>query len=299
MAWAVYKNGNSITRINLEDGTKIRQTVKDKFNLDFPESMDLNIGNKCDGGCPFCYINASPNGINAELLDVPFVDTLHPYTECAINGNSVDHPQLIPFLEKLYKKRVIANLTVNQIHFERKEELIDSLISKKLIKGLGISLKDPTHDFIRKVQKYPNVVIHVINGVVTPAQIEALKDNDLKLLILGYKTKGRGVDYSIQNYGDVKENSRWLYDSLPNLVNHFKVMSFDNLALAQLNVKRIVSDEEFDELFQGEEGSCSMFIDLVTGKFGVSSLCEESEMHPIMDNVDDMFAVVKKDAGFV
>ena len=90
MAWGVYKNGNSICKINLDNGTKIRETKDDYWDLAFPESLDLNIGNRCDGGCPFCYINATPNGIDAELLNVPFIDTLHPYTEVAINGNSVE-----------------------------------------------------------------------------------------------------------------------------------------------------------------------------------------------------------------
>ena len=52
MAWARYKNGNSSIMINLSDGTKIRETADDEFRLDFPESLDLNIGNRCDGGCP-------------------------------------------------------------------------------------------------------------------------------------------------------------------------------------------------------------------------------------------------------
>jgi 2-iminoacetate synthase ThiH len=56
MAWGVYKNGNSICKINLDDGTKIRETNDDHWDLEFPESLDLNIGNRCDGGCPFCYI---------------------------------------------------------------------------------------------------------------------------------------------------------------------------------------------------------------------------------------------------
>lgn len=297
MAWGIYKNGNSVCRINLNNGTKIRETKDDEFDLDFPESIDMSIGTKCDGGCKFCYINASPNGIDGELLNHKFIDTLHPYTEVAINGNSVDHPQLVPFLEKLKRKNILANITVNQIHFERKEDVIKDLVDRDLVKGIGISLRNPTPEFISRVKRYPNAVIHAINGILRPSDIEAMRDHDLKLLILGYKDLGRGVGYMEDNRETVMARQRYLYDVLPTLPNHFRVVSFDNLALDQLDVKRILSPDEWEEFYLGDEGTSSMFIDLVTGKFGVSSLCHEDEMHPIMDNISDMFAVVKREAA--
>lgn len=294
MAWGVYKNGNSICKINLDDGTKIRETKDDHWDLEFPESLDLNIGNRCDGGCPFCYINASPDGIDAELLDVPFIDTLRPYTEAAINGNSVDHPQLIPFLKKLRDRKILANITVNQKHFERHEDLLLELYSDELVKGIGISLVNPTNHFIASVQKFPTAVIHTINGILTKEDVEKLSDFGLKILILGYKNLGRGISYNKHYYQKVADNQIWLYDHLSELPSLFKVISFDNLAIEQLNVRRILSDEEWDSFYLGDEGTASMYVDLVTGKFGVSSLCPESEMRPILPDIKDMFSVVKE-----
>ena len=295
MPIAVYKNGNAIVKIDLNDGTREITTRDDEFNFEFPLSMDLNIGNRCNGGCQYCYINASPDGIDAEL-DVPFIDSLQPYTECAINGNSVDHPQLIPFLQKLKKKRVIANITVNQIHFEQKEDVISDLVNKGLVKGIGISLRNPNPDFIKRVKKYPNAVIHCINGILSASDIEAMRDHGLKILILGYKNLGRGADYKSENKMLIASRQRYLYDVLETLPNHFEVVSFDNLALEQLNVRRILSDEEWEEIFQGNEGTMSMFVDLVTQRFGISSLASPDEMYPIMDDIRDMFAVVKQKA---
>ena len=296
MAWARYKNGNSIVTINIDDGTKIRETEDDNFDLEFPETLDLNIGNKCDGGCEFCYINASPNGVNADLMNVPFIDTLHHFTEVAINGNSVDHPDLIPFLKKLKERYIIANITVNQIHFERKENVIRDLVDMGLVKGIGISLRKPTVDLINKVKMYPNAVIHTINGILSADDIETLRDHDLKLLILGYKDLGRGVGYKESHDIAVRQKQRYLYDVLETLPNHFKLVSFDNLAIEQLNVKRILTPKQWNEFYMGDEGTSSMFIDLVTQKFGVSSLCKPEEMHPITDNIKDMFRIVKEEA---
>ena len=303
MPKAVYKNGNSVVTIDLNNGTKERVTEEDEFNLEFPETIDLNIGNRCDGGCQFCYINASPAGIDADLMDLPFLDTVYPYTEIAINGNSVDHPQLIPFLEELKRRRIIANVTVNQIHFERKYELIKELIDNGLVKGIGISLRKPTAEFIEKVKHFPNAVIHTIVGILTPEDIEALMHNDLKILILGYKDLGRGIGYKATHFADWLRNKNHLYDALENFVGACKVCSFDNLAIEQLDVKRLLTDEQWEEFYMGDEGTASMFIDLVTQKFGVSSLCREDEMIPIigdikiMGDIKEIFKVVKTRKG--
>jgi hypothetical protein len=294
MAWGVYKNGNSICKINLKDGTKIRETNDDFWDLEFPESIYIACTSYCDGGCPFCYANCSTDGKHAELMNVKFIDTLHPYTEVALQMNDLSHPQLIPFLKKLRDQKILANITVNQKHFERHEDLLWELYSDELVKGIGISLVNPTNHFIASVQKFPTAVIHTINGILTKEDVEKMSDFGLKILILGYKNLGRGVSYNKHYYQNITDNQIWLNDHLAELPNHFKVVSFDNLAIEQLNVRRILSDEEWDSFYLGDEGTASMYVDLVTGKFGVSSLCKESEMMPIMPDIKDMFAIVKQ-----
>jgi len=108
----VYKNGNYNVRL-LADGTKIRETNEDEFIPAFAENCDCKITDKCDGGCPFCYEGCTPNGKHGDILNYKFLDTLHPYTELAINGNDMSHPDLIPLLEKLKEKKVVANMTVS------------------------------------------------------------------------------------------------------------------------------------------------------------------------------------------
>lgn len=293
--WQKYKNGNCEIMINTFDGTRIIDTGEDtEVNLDFPLSMDISIGRRCDGRCQFCYENATPDGPEADLLNIPFLETLKPFTEIAINGNSVNHPQLIPFLEKLKQKQIIANMTVNQIHFEQKQDIIDRLLKEKLIYGLGISLRNATPEFAAKVAEYPTAVIHVINGIFTQKDADILGGNDLKLLILGYKMKGRGDDYYYSNRFQIRENQRWLEDNVLLLTEKFQVVSFDNLALAQLNVKDKMSSEKWDAFYQGDDGQLSMYIDLVSGTFGKSSLEPKENMMPLLCSIEEMFAEVKK-----
>ena len=282
----VYKNGNYTVKV-LSDGTKIRETLEDEFIPSFAENCDCKITDKCDGGCPFCYEGCTPNGKHGNILNYKFLDTLHPYTELAINGNDMSHPDLIPFLMKLREKKVIANLTVNQIHFERHQNLIRKLVDDKLIYGLGISLKEPTEEFISLVKTYPNAVIHVINGILSASDAMMLADNNLKMLILGYKQLRRGEDWYDIEHESIIAKQNWLKKNLEKMLNHFKVISFDNLAITQLDVKRLMSEEQWEEFYMGDDGNYTFYIDMVEGTFGKNSLA--TERYPIMDSIDSMF----------
>ena len=285
-----YKNGNYTVKI-LSDGTKIRETDDNEFIPSFAENCDVKITDKCDGGCPFCYEGCTPNGRHGDILNPKFLDTLHPYTELAINGNDLSHPDLIPFMYKMKEKKIILNMTVNQIHFERHFDVIKKWIDNKLIYGLGVSLKDPTDEFVDKIKQIPNAVIHIINGIFSASDYAILKDNNLKVLILGYKHLRRGTDYYNSCQDDVKKKMDWLYENLGDMLVHFEVVSFDNLAIKQLQVKRFLTEEEWEQFYMGDDGNYTFYIDMVEGVFGKNSLA--TVRYPIMDNVDDMFNKIK------
>ena len=289
----VYKNGNYNVKI-LDNGTKIRETEEDDFIPSFAENCDCKITDRCDGGCPFCYEGCTSNGKHGDILNYKFLETLHPYTELAINGNDMSHPDLIPFLEKIKEKKVIANMTVNQMHFERHQDMIRDLVDKKLIYGLGISLKEPTEEFVSLVKTYPNAVIHVINGILKSSDVEILADNNLKLLILGYKHLRRGKDWYDVDETNIVKKQTWLYENIKEMLNHFDVISFDNLAITQLDVKRLMSEKDWQEFYMGDDGKYTFYLDLVDGNFGKNSL--STDRYPIMDSIDDMFQKVLKES---
>lgn len=287
-----YKNGNFVTTI-LSDGTKIRETKDDEFIPAFAENMDIKLTNKCNGGCAWCHEGSYINGKHGDILNEKFIDTLHPYQEIAIGGgDATSHPDLIPFLQKLKEKKVIANMTVNQIHFEKKHELIKKLVDEKLIYGLGVSLVNPTKHFIELIKQYPNAVIHVINGVLNPSDIKALENNNLKMLILGYKHLRRGNEYFEEEQNDIETKQRWLYENLEDIIQKFKVVSFDNLAIEQLDVKRLLTQEEWDEFYMGDDGKVTYYVDMVERKFAQSSTAPFNKRYDLLDSVDDMFNVI-------
>lgn len=285
----VYKNGNMCTRI-FSDGTKIRETEDDEFIPDFAENMDIKVSNYCDMGCKFCHEGSTKNGKHGDILNQKFVETLHPYQEVALGGgDATSHPDLIPFLHKLKDRKAIVNMTVNQQHFEQKQELIKKLVDEKLIYGLGVSLVNPTDEFISLIQKYPNAVIHVINGILKLSDVEILSDKNLKMLILGYKQLRRGGDWYGEDHENITVKQMWLKENLESIIEHFKVVSFDNLAIEQLEVQRLMSQEEWDEFYMGDDGSMTYYIDMVEQKFARSSTANFDKRYDLLDSVDEMF----------
>ena len=289
-----YKNGNYQVIIQ-KDGTKIRETQEEQFIPEFAENIDVKICNRCDMGCVMCHEDSTPNGKLGDILNQKWVDSLKPYQELAVGGGNVlEHPDLIPFLKKLKEKQVIANLTLHQEHFEYNEKLIKGLIDEKLIYGIGISLSDPTIEFIRKVRKYQNAVIHVINGIVKEDDIKMLSDHSLKILILGYKNIRRGTLYLKKEETLIRDRQKWLYDNMEYLFRHFKVVSFDNLAIEQLDIKRCLTKKEWDEFYMGDDGTSTFYIDTVERTFSKNSMTPLECRYPLLSDVVEMFHKVNE-----
>ena len=293
MKFVKVKNGNYTMYLDLETGTKIRKNDLDFFDPEKPESMDIKITNKCDMGCQFCHENSTSDGLHGDIMNLKFIETLLPYTELAIGGgNPLTHPDLIPFLEKCKALKLVPSITINQYHFMKPEyqELIDKLVNEKLIYGLGVSLTVASDNFINKIKKYPNAVIHIINGVQPISQVRKLYDHNLKVLILGYKMFRRGVDYYTNSVEHVKND---YYNELAEMIKHFEVVSFDNLALKQLEVKRLLTEDEWNEFFMGDDGSHTMYIDCINKQYARSSTAPIEDRKPLLDDIKSMFDYIK------
>jgi hypothetical protein len=283
-----YKNGNYTITL-FDDGTKIRETEEDVFISSFPECIDLKITNQCDIGCKYCHEDSTIDGKHGDVLNAEFINSLRPYTELALGGgNALSHPDLIKFLQILKSKNIIANMTVNQAHFISQQELVRYLVNNGLIKGLGVSLTNPTDTFIELISQYPNAVIHVINGIVNLEDLQKLYNKKLKLLILGYKEFRRGQDFYSQR---IEDNKKIIYDNICEIIKGFKVVSFDNLGIKQIELRRIFTDKGWHEFYMGDDGQFTMYIDLVNRKFAKNSTA--ITRFDLLDNIEDMFKIVK------
>ena len=296
--WVSYKNGNYNVHIDLETGTKIRENDLDFFRADTVESMDIKITNRCDRGCPCCHENSTVDGKHADLFAPSFLDTLHPYTELAIGGgNPLEHPDLLKFLLRCKENKWIPSMTVNEHHFMVNFDFIKQLSDAKLIYGLGVSVTDPNDALIGKLCQISNAVVHVIAGLTPTHRLMKLKDNNLKLLILGYKQVRRGENLYKTLGPDIEDRINALKDVLPSIIDEgwFKVVSFDNLALNQLDVKNTLkmTDEDWSTFYMGDDGidgqmtSSSMFIDMVERKYAKNS-CDLNR-YDLKNTVEEMF----------
>lgn len=66
----IYKCKNGDTDVILfDDGTREMDNhlENEPFHLEWPVSIDLNISNYCERGCPFCYQNCTKQGKSTDL----------------------------------------------------------------------------------------------------------------------------------------------------------------------------------------------------------------------------------------
>ena len=280
------KNGDTDYTL-FDNGTRILDNHKNApFNLEWPVSIDLNISNYCERGCPFCYQNCTREGKSADLNKIKSL--LHPFMEVAINfnmGYNID-TSVIDFLEYCRKNNIIVNATINQDDLLTRKEEIMELQDRDLIHGLGISVTSITPDYLPNFDGLKNVVFHVIAGLINPEYLEILLSKSV--LILGYKQKGRAEHNDVPNMTNLKQ---WLTENLDNTVG---TLCFDNLAIKQLGIKDMIPDYVWQECYQGDEGTISMYINGVDLTFAVNSFTDKT--HPIGDyNIEEMFNIVRKE----
>lgn len=293
-----YKNGNYTVYIDAKTGTKIRYNSLDYFEPENVESMDLKITNCCYGvsgkPCGMCHEKSTPDGKHGDIMNLKFIDTMLPYSEVALGGGDIlTHPDLYPFLKKLKSKNIIASATFNQWSFMRNQDLIGKLVQDELIHGIGVSLNEPDGEFVNTIKKYPNAIIHVINGIVTIDQLRTLSGHNLKILVLGYKNFGRGQAFYLRFCSSIEALKLQFYDMLPEIVREgwFDCVSFDNLAIKQLKPERLMGDKEWQRTYMGDDGFASMYIDAVNMEYARSSI--STERYPVEDDIKTMFDKVR------
>ena len=120
-----------------------------------------------------------------------------------------------------------------------------------------------------------------------------------KILILGYKIFRRGEHLYEVDSSNINLRGIALKKWLPDILKYkwFEVVSFDNLALKQLDVKSLLSEKEWNQFYMGDDGlegeqtSASMFIDMVERKFAKNSCSKER--FDLLPTVEEMYGRLK------
>lgn len=285
---STYQNGNCTVSL-YDDGTKVREFEDVPLPV-YPESIDVKITNYCNAGCAYCHEMSTRSGTHGDLVrGLSIISQLPAGVEIAIGGgNPLDHPELYSFLYVLKELGIVANMTVNQVHLQPHTDLITRLRNESLIHGLGISYRAASpllHQFVDS-----NTVFHLILGVHKVEDLQEIQrcSPRAKVLLLGYKQVGRGIGYFSQSV--TNEIERWS-NQLPQFFGSNITLSFDNLAITQLHVRRFFSEKAWQQFYMGDDGQFTMYMDLVTQTYARSST--SSNKFPVTDSIKDMFAHVR------
>ena len=331
----IYLNGNCVVRKTGFWQIKRVKTANEEPALDFPESIDLKITNKCSYGCPYCHESSIPTGKSFDLDKTVEVLSQLPGSvpiEIAIGGGDVlDEPRTIELVNWLKSRKYLTRVTLNMKDIANRDVYkllcavdgfgvsIDSIPSKlKVVDNYLFSQgkdslratimdavyppnlirieTDPFDSLLRRQRRRKDgngllelpdsptesMVIHIIAGIFPYDQLDRLLDityDDIPILVLGYKQWGRAKDTALpQHFDKFREKIRGIVeDRLSRDTSRFltrRVIGFDNLALEQLGIRDLLTQEQWDTIYLGDEGSCSMYIDAVEGKFARTSRSE-------------------------
>lgn len=115
-----------------------------------------------------------------------------------------------------------------------------------------------------------NVVFHIIAGIIPPSHLRELILSENPILVLGYKQWGRAINDTLPDMTETKQVIKEILEARP-----WAVLGFDNLALDQLGIRDIISKDKMENIYLGDEGTCSMYIDAVKGEYAKTSRSKE------------------------
>ena len=114
--------------------------------LEYPEFMDVKITSKCEGKCPWCYMDSKPEDEHSVdpigKIDRYFgslTQNQRPFQVAIGGGEPTSHPQFIEILEKFEKLGICPNYTTNGmwVDSDNHENIISA--TKKLCGGVAVS----------------------------------------------------------------------------------------------------------------------------------------------------------------
>ena len=205
------------------DGKTLRIPIDPKkpiTELHFPEFYDLSPGNRCAGGCSYCYAGASKTGVHySNLVDKvnQFFGVMTPEQrpcQVAIGGEQepLGNPEIWPFMRRLAELGIVPNYTTNGMFTT--DEIISE--TKELCGGVAVTLHPHLEKFWRKA-------------------IEIYAKHGVKLNVHVIVSDEASVDYTEQLYNEyVKTGMVDYFVLLPYMatghaVNHPLRIAYDRL----------------------------------------------------------------------
>ena len=284
---AEFESGGARVRLHT-DGTKVRTVFDPAIPPARPETLDLKVTGYCDAGCAWCHEGSTRRGQHGDVgAMLALLSELQPGAEIAIGGGDpLSHPEFERLVRGLRQHGLVPSVTVNGRHVVRHRATLERLARDGVLFGIGVSFFERFPEI-----DHPHVVDHMIAGVDDPEMLLADGLERRKILVLGYKTWGRGAGFRAKRNAEITARLSQWYRLLP-LIALRHHLSFDTLAIEQMKPERLFRRrEDFEMRFMGQEGAYSMYIDGVERTFAVSSYAPERMPWA---KIEDMFSAVRK-----
>ena len=309
-----YASGGRL-RFMIEDGAPVPQ---------YPELIDLRITNKCEHGCPFCFMDSKANQEHAELNELEaFVTSLNTLTEFSIGGGNVLlYPKLEELLKHIKERGHIVNVTINAKDCERvmNDENIRNIFLN-YVDGVGVSVFNVDdakqfekfdkflYDAVKEKNTtgfvdYKFTTMHVVPEYIgfdmTMKIMDCSSKSSLNTLFLGYKETGRGANC---------EHTKFTDEELDKVFENVCSLSIDT-SFAKTYGDYIKSHFSTKYTLTENEGEYSMYVDGLTMNAYKSSYETDKPYYVGYDfkkpwnerqkriSCEDAFANIRKDCGF-
>jgi len=280
------------TMFDHTSGNKVRFNFTENSitRAEAPELVDIKITDKCTRNCKFCYQDSKVDGKHADMSVIrEIIKTLHEVKvfEVALGGGEpTEHPEFIAILKSFNSVGIVPNFSTRNVKWVKDniEELRDAGVG-----GIGISV-DNVEDVKRVLfhlqdvnklnsqgEHKPSIVLHHVVGVAPEKEFVEILELAQKvgyrpwgasgwannpLLLLGYKTTGRGGQFVPHQFDVIK------------LLKNLKKEQGYNIG-----VDTAFIDQHKDELskltdpiyWTAGEGNFSFYMDAVNHKMGNSS----------------------------
>lgn len=289
----VKRDGDAIIFHDAESGMKFRWSETPYEKATRPELVDVKITDRCSHGCAFCYQGSTPEGQDAPLHRVKAVIDALAETgvfEVAIGGGEpTEHPNFAEILLYAAAKGVTPNFTTFSDKWASDEAIVEAVkhVSRRR-GGIGIGVSVLSEKDIAKLkgvraavgdraQVIGQTVVGVAPVAVTSRLVRAIAESGNSVLLLGYKSTGRGEDFSarlpamadVRDMIDAFRTEEFLNDWHEE-TPLWSTLSVDTAFLDQYG--KALDDLGVEMVLRtSPEGAFSMYIDAVSMTAGPSS----------------------------
>ena len=280
---------NALTYFNPRNGDKLRFVVGRYTKAKRPELVDMKITDYCAFGCSFCYQGSTTLGKHATLSNITSVIEMMRKAkvfEVAIGGGEpTDHPDLIAILTRFRTAGITPNFTTKSPGWvKRNWAQVGGLVGAF---ALSCEKAKDVESAAKTLSGIPRdrVNLHYVMGLEDEAGfvafLRAAHHYNFRVTLLGYKTVGRGSEFTPHDYSNWVDMVRLLV-----AIGACPTLSIDTPLAAQYAKSMPVPKYSFHT----KEGFVSAYIDAVQMGLGPSSF----DRKPLIPLSGDLVADYRK-----